>query len=125
MSVRSVPDWVSAVVAILLFVGSVVGLYVGISNKVAVISSQVEGSFTRYDAKLKELDEYQAFLQKQIDEGKSADVVIQTKMGYMETGQKDLAIGFKELANELRKTNEYLIEMRTSQSIKTKVRGQE
>lgn len=125
MRLINVPDWVGAAVAVLLFIGSVVGLYVGLSNKMAVLTSQVETSFTRYDAQLKALDDYQAYLQKQIDDNKNENTILQTKVGYMETGQKDLALGFKELANELRKTNEFLIEVRTNQKISTRVRGQE
>ncbi len=109
------PDWVNAVVATLMFFGASAGLYVGISNKIAVVSTQVEENFKKYDAKFNELDHYQSYLQQQVDKNKDNTTRLTTKMEYSERTQEKLAASFDSLASELRKTNNFLIQLSVEQ----------
>lgn len=110
------PDWVNAIVATLLFLGASAGLYIGLSNQMAVVSTQVEGTFKQYDAKLSDLDTYQSYLQQQIDKNKDDNTRLKTQMEYSEKSQERLANGFDALAAELRKTNDFLIKLSVEQS---------
>lgn len=118
MKLENTPDWVSAIIACLLFLGATAGLYIGLTNQVTTVSTRADNHFENYDNKLRALDEYQAYLQKQVDDNKHTNTVLETQVQYMEKGQKDLADSFKELAGELRKTNEFLIEVKTQQRVK-------
>lgn len=110
------PDWVNAVVATLLFLGASAGLYIGLSNQMTAVSTQVEGAFRQYDAKLSALDEYQTYLQQQVDRNKDDNTRLKTQMEYSEKSQEKLANGFAALALELRKTNDYLIKLSVEQN---------
>lgn len=110
------PDWVQAVIAALMFLGASAGLYIGLSNKIAVVSTTVEGTFKHYDAKLSEIDTYQTFLQQQVDRNRDDNTRLKTQMEYSEKSQEGLARSFDGLAKEMRKTNELLIKLSVEQS---------
>lgn len=110
------PDWVQASVAVLLFIGACVGIYSSLNSQVAVQGAQNDTKFKQYDERFNELERYDTYLQSQIDSNKHDNTVLTTKMEYAEQAQKELATGFKELAAELRKTNNYLIEIKTEQN---------
>ncbi len=109
------PEWVNAIIATLLFLGASAGLYIGLSNNMAVVSTQVEGALSRYDAKFAEIETYQSYLQQQVDKNKDDNTRLKTQMEYSERTQEKLATSFDALASELRKTNNFLIELSVEQ----------
>lgn len=109
------PEWVNAIIATLLFLGASAGLYIGLSNKMAVVSTQVEGNFKQYDSKFVEMESYQSYLQQQVDKNRDDNTRLKTQMEYSERTQEKLATSFDALATELRKTNNFLIQLSVEQ----------
>jgi hypothetical protein len=117
------PEWVNAIIATLLFLGSAAGLYIGLSNKIAVVSTQVEGNFKQYDSKFVEMESYQSYLQQQVDKNRDDNTRLKTQMEYSERTQEKLATSFDALATELRKTNNFLIQLSVEQKALKEKRG--
>ena len=100
-----VPNWVMAAVAVLAFGGSTAGLYTGLSSKMDVFSSE----FTTVKRDVQSLDDYQGYLQEQIDAMKDRITRLEVRLEYANGDREDLKKLLRELNEQLDDMNEVLL----------------
>ncbi len=115
---RNIPDWISAVVSVLVIAGTGFGVYAGIAKKLAEQEVSMAIRHERYIERLDGLDSYQGFLQQQVDKNKESVIRLEERVNTVQTGQNALSTSVNDLAKEIRVMNQNLTILTTKDKMK-------
>lgn len=100
-------SWVSAVVALLILVGSGATAYSNLNSKLAGMGVAVEGN----SQEIKELDNYDVHLTEKVDELKGDAIRTEAEMGSLQRATDKLDFTMGEMLKEMKRMNDNLIRM--------------
>ena len=100
-------SWVGVGISALLLLGGSVAAYVDVKSDIAIVETKVDG--VRESGK--ELDKYDAYLQRQVDANKNEIIKGETKQEGYEKNQERLERTMDAVLIELKKMNENIVKL--------------
>lgn len=103
----SVPKWISAIVAVLILLGSGATAYSSLSSKMTAL--EVENERLKED--YRKLDEYDVHLEGEIDKLKGDAIRMEAEMGSVKAATSKMEFTMSEMLKEMKRMNENIIRM--------------
>ena len=105
MSNSTAPSWIGAAVSALLLLGGSIAAYVDIKSDIAILETKLGEA----KESSKELDDYDAVLQRQVDDNRKGLIELDAKQGGITKDQERFERTLEEMLKEMKKLNENII----------------
>lgn len=105
MSNSTAPAWVGAAVSGLLLMGGAVAAYVDVKSDIAVVETKLDEA----KESKKELDDYDAILQRQVDDNRRGLIKTEAKQESIAKNQERFERTMEEMLKEMKKLNENVL----------------